>query len=89
MQFEQDLHCSLRHFFFWIFRVISVYVLRSEDLNRNIVLVNFISLALQAPKTKILDFAHSIDPDEVVHHETPDLDVQYSAKSESSFLKSH
>ena len=64
-------------------------MLRSEDLNRNIVLVNFISLALQAPKTKILDFAHSIDPDEVAHHEPPHLDVHYHAKSESTFLKSH
>ena len=32
-------------------------------------------LTLEAPDMKVIEFANSIDPDEVAHHEPPHLDL--------------
>ena len=42
-----------------------------------------IYLTLKVPKVKIVEFANSVDPDEVAHNEPPHLDLHYLP---SSFL---
>ena len=45
--------------------------------------------ALKVPETKIVDFANSVDPDQVAHNEPPHLDLHCFVVFEFSLFSSN
>ena len=55
------------------YQVVGLFSLKNNEEIFNTGVCSCRELILSAPKMKIVEFANSVDPDEVAHNEPPDL----------------